>query len=55
MNVTEIEVHRIAPEYHDRLAYPLNHYCGPVRTQYRAMFKRQQAEGAVLEGPEGPR
>ena len=37
MKVTEIEVHRIALEYHDWIAYPLNHYYGPIhRTVYVA-------------------
>ena len=31
MKVIDIEVHEIAPEYHDWIAYPLNHYYGPTR------------------------
>ncbi|NKB71573.1 MAG: hypothetical protein GKR89_31250 [Candidatus Latescibacteria bacterium] len=31
MRVTEIEVHEITPEYHDWIAYQLNHYYGPTR------------------------
>ena len=35
MKVVEIEVHEITPEYHDWIAYPLNHYYGPTqRTVY---------------------
>ena len=37
MQVTQIEVHAIAPAYCDWLAYPLNHYYGPAsRTVYIA-------------------
>ena len=35
MKVTEIEVHRITPEYEDWIAYQMNHYSGPAsRTIY---------------------
>jgi L-alanine-DL-glutamate epimerase-like enolase superfamily enzyme len=35
MKITEIEVHEITLEYHDWIAYPLNHYYGPnQRTIY---------------------
>ena len=47
VKVTEIEVHEIALEYHDWIAYPLNHYKGGAR---RTVYvERIEREGMVLE------
>jgi hypothetical protein len=44
IKVTEIEAHRITVEYHDWIAYQLNHYCGPWQ---RTVDRRQALEVAI--------
>ena len=50
MQVTEIEVHEIALEYRDWLAYPLNHYYGPAR---RTIYVAHVDTGLIGLGESG--
>ena len=50
MQVTEIEVHQITPEYHDWIAFQLNHYYGPTR---RTIYVGHTDNGLVGLGESG--
>ena len=50
MQVTEIEVHQITPEYHDWIAFQLNHYYGPTR---RTIYVAHTDNGLVGLGESG--
>ena len=50
MKVTEIEVHEITLEYHDWIAYQLNHFYGPTR---RTIYVAHTDDGRVGLGEGG--
>lgn len=50
MKVTEIEVHEITLEYHDWIAYELNHFYGPVG---RTVYVAHTDTGLVGQGESG--
>ena len=50
MKITEIEVHEITLEYHDWIAYQLNHFYGPIR---RTVYVARTDDGRVGLGEGG--